>query len=186
MCIRDTAHSPAFPLDQASSGSFLRIRAAGARLAHNQNVTGSSPVSATMTTKLTEKQRRFVEAYMGQAAGNATEAARLAGYKGNDITLGAVGAENLKKPQIIEALKERVDDCPLIMSRKELQEFWTRVAKGEELDGKDLPVMRDRLKASEMLGKSQAVFVDKVEHSGTVESKVQLYIPDNGRTPKGE
>lgn len=27
--------------------------------------------------RLTEKQRRFVEAYMGQAKGNATEAARL-------------------------------------------------------------------------------------------------------------
>jgi phage terminase small subunit len=30
--------------------------------------------------KLTLKQRRFVEAYCGEAAGNATQAAKLAGY----------------------------------------------------------------------------------------------------------
>lgn len=32
--------------------------------------------------------------------GTCTEAVRLAGYRGNEVTLGAVGAENLKKPQI--------------------------------------------------------------------------------------
>jgi phage terminase small subunit len=53
---------------------------------------------------LTVKQRRFVEAYMGKAMGNATEAARLAGYKGNRVTLAKVGEENLKKPQIKKAI----------------------------------------------------------------------------------
>jgi len=48
--------------------------------------------------KLTLKQQLFVEAYLGEAKGNATEAARIAGYKGNEITLAAVGAENLRKP----------------------------------------------------------------------------------------
>src|ERR1051325_3279587 len=58
-----------------------------------------------MANGLTDKQRRFVAAYIGPASGNATEAARLAGYKGNDVTLGAVGAENLKKPQIALTIK---------------------------------------------------------------------------------
>jgi len=55
--------------------------------------------------RLTQKQRLFVEAYVGEARGNATEAARLAGYKGNSSTLGAVGYENLQRSVIIEAIR---------------------------------------------------------------------------------
>lgn len=56
---------------------------------------------------LSPLQRKFVEAFVGPAKGNATEAARLAGYKGNTVTLAAVGAENLKKPLVAEAIAER-------------------------------------------------------------------------------
>lgn len=52
--------------------------------------------------KLTAKQAAFVREYLVDL--NATGAARRAGYKGNDVTLGAVGAENLKKPQIAQAV----------------------------------------------------------------------------------
>lgn len=54
--------------------------------------------------KLTIKQQTFVAEYL--KTGNATEAARRAGYSGNDVTLGRVGADNLKKPQIQGAIKE--------------------------------------------------------------------------------
>lgn len=54
--------------------------------------------------KLTLKQQKFVAEYL--KTGNATEAARRAGYKGNDITLGRVGADNLKKTQIQGAINE--------------------------------------------------------------------------------
>jgi len=43
--------------------------------------------------RLTEKQRAFVEAYMGEAEGNATRAAELAGYQGGENTLSSVGSE---------------------------------------------------------------------------------------------
>ena len=53
--------------------------------------------------KLTTKQQRFVDFYDG----NATQAAKDAGYKGNDKTLQTVGKENLLKPLIAEAVKFR-------------------------------------------------------------------------------
>lgn len=59
----------------------------------------------TMEKKLTPKQQLFVSEYL--KTGNATEAARKAGYKGNDKTLGQVGAENLRKPGISRVLEER-------------------------------------------------------------------------------
>ena len=46
--------------------------------------------------KLTEKQQRFADEYI--RLGNATEAARLAGY--SPKTAAVVGAENLIKPNI--------------------------------------------------------------------------------------
>lgn len=64
---------------------------------------------ADSEAKLTHKQQLFVEAYLGVAKGNATEAARLAGYKGNDQTLASVGAENLRKPHITAMIGRRVE-----------------------------------------------------------------------------
>jgi hypothetical protein len=60
-------------------------------------------------TKLTLKQQRFVAAYLGPAQGNATEAARLAGYHGNRVTLAAVGSENLRNPLIQADLGDRIE-----------------------------------------------------------------------------
>ena len=58
---------------------------------------------------LSHKQQRFVELYVGEANGNATEAARLAGYRGSDNTLRSVGSENLTKPAIREAIREATE-----------------------------------------------------------------------------
>jgi phage terminase small subunit len=62
---------------------------------------------------LTGKQQAFVNAYLGPANFNATEAARLAGYAGNDATLAAVGYENLRKPQIAEAINIRLTESSM-------------------------------------------------------------------------
>lgn len=55
--------------------------------------------------ELTPKQQLFIDAYLQSF--NATDAARKAGYAGNDKTLAQVGAENLRKPYIAEALQQR-------------------------------------------------------------------------------
>ena len=54
--------------------------------------------------KLTPKQKRFVAEYL--KTGNATESARRAGYAGNANTLGQVGDENLKKPNVAKAIEK--------------------------------------------------------------------------------
>lgn len=61
---------------------------------------------------LTTKQRMFVEAYLSNGF-NATEAARAAGYKGNDVTLASVGYENLRKPQIAAFVSERTNEAAM-------------------------------------------------------------------------
>lgn len=103
--------------------------------------------------KLTTRQQAFVDAY----AGNATAAALAAGY--SPKTAMAIGAENLKKPQIADAIKVREAQrlAPTIATRKERQEFWTAVVRDEEEQ------MKNRLKAAELLGKSEGDFLERVE-----------------------
>ena len=62
-------------------------------------------------TDLTDKQKLFIEHYL--ACWNATEAARRAGYQGNDNTLGSVGWENLQKPAIAERIKQRISEAAM-------------------------------------------------------------------------
>jgi len=51
--------------------------------------------------KLTLRQQRFVDEFV--LCGNASEAARRAGY--SEKTAGAIAAENLQKPVILEAIR---------------------------------------------------------------------------------
>lgn len=113
-----------------------------------------------MGRPLTLKQQKFVEAF----AGNATEAARLAGYDGDDATLRSIGSENLTKHDIIEAIRAREAQQirPLVASRYERQRFWTELMNNPAL------TPAERLRASELLGKSEADFTEKVKHEGTV------------------
>lgn len=59
--------------------------------------------------KLTAKQRRFIEEYCVDF--NATGAAIRAGYKVNSAK--STGAENLTKPDILEAILARLDELSL-------------------------------------------------------------------------
>ena len=105
---------------------------------------------------MTPKQKAFVEAY----AGNATEAALKAGY--SPKTARSQGNENLKKPDIARAIKEReaAQLRPLIATREDRQRFWTKTMNDEGAE------MRDRLRASELLGKSAGDFLERVEVAG--------------------
>lgn len=115
---------------------------------------------------LTERQRRFVEAYMGQAGGNGTEAARLAGYTGAPATLGAIASENLKKPKIRAAIQARQHADPLVMTREAVLQRLSALGRGESVvplcdratghpvpDVSVPPPVAVQLKAMELLGK---------------------------------
>ena len=125
---------------------------------------------------LTPKQQAFVDAYTG----NGTDAARAAGYTGTDGALAVSASKLLKLPKVREAIDARRarENSGLIASRAERQEFWTKVMKAEESE------MRDRLKASELLGRSEADFVDRTELTGADGGPVEVSISINGVVPE--
>lgn len=113
------------------------------------------------TTKpLTVKQRAFIDAYMGEARGNATEAAKLAGYKGDYTTLASVGAENLRKPQIAQEVTRLQEASPLIATRDERLQVLTEMMRDTSLAPKD------RQRAIELLSKACGDYIQRVEVSG--------------------
>lgn len=109
---------------------------------------------------LTSYQKKFTELY----SGNGTKAAIQAGY--SKKTAYSIASELLKKPEIIKAIQEREKKelAPLIADRQERQRFWTEVLRkaikraGIKMD--------HRLKASELLGKSEADFTENIAHLG--------------------
>jgi phage terminase small subunit len=104
--------------------------------------------------KLTTKQRLFVEAYLANP--NATEAARKAGYKGNDQTLKQVGSENLAKPYLAALVEKRVEAA--VMTANEVLMELATIAKGPHKTYRS-----DKIKSLELLGKYHKLFTDRVE-----------------------
>jgi len=109
---------------------------------------------------LTEKQARFVIEYLSCL--NATEAARRAGY--SQRTAYSIGQENLKKPEIQTAIQQAMTErnTRLIADREQRQAFWTATMFDEDKD------MKHRLKASELLGKSEGDFIERNEVNANV------------------
>lgn len=126
-------------------------------------------MSGDKTTKaLTPKQKRFVDAYMGEARGNATEAARIAGYKGSDTTLKQVASETLAKPYIREEIDRLQSQSPLIATRDERLQILTKIIRSEGIES-----TKDRLKALDQLSKISGDYIQRVELSGPDGGAVQ-------------
>lgn len=115
--------------------------------------------------KLTEKQKRFIDYYI--ETGNATESAKKAGYKGNN--LNRVASENLSKLDIFIKEKLEEKESQRIASQDEVLQYLTKVMRGEEKDQFGLDAsLQNRIKCAELLGKRYGTFKEKVEHSGSI------------------
>ncbi|HII4414718.1 terminase small subunit [Clostridium perfringens] len=133
--------------------------------------------------KLTPKQKTFAEYYI--ETGNATEAARKAGYKGKN--LNRIASENLSKLDIKSYIDEKMKELEdkRIAKAEEVLEYLTRVIRGEETEqvvvtenigdfmseakvvDKEISA-KDKIKAAELLGKRYRLFVDKVEKDSNI------------------
>lgn len=105
--------------------------------------------------QLTRQQVMFCNYYL--ETGNAYQSALKAGY--SEQTADKKSYALLQKPEIQEYLeKQRAKmDKTNIMTIEQIQEFWTNVITNGKYD------IKDRLKATELLGKSLGSFIDRVE-----------------------
>ena len=122
-------------------------------------------------SKLTLKQQAFVDAYMGESRGNATDAARRAGYKGSDGTLQSVGAANVLKPVIAAAIDERRQrvESKRIATIEEMQQLLTEIMRDGGLEP------RDRISATKELAKMQGGYAP-IKHEVKAEAEVKTKV----------
>lgn len=127
-------------------------------------------------SKLTEKQKAFANLYIENL--NATESYRIA-YEKEDRNVCQVSGHRLLrndkiKNYIDEVMKSKHND--IIASQDEILQILTDIARGtaeeevvsfsqlgEELRTIKRPSFKDRMKASELLGKRYRMFTDKIE-----------------------
>ena len=129
--------------------------------------------------RMTERQKRFVDYYI--KSGNATEAARKAGYK-NPVK---IGSENLTKLDIRKAIDDRLAEMQSerIADAEEVLTYLTAAMRGEiteevivveglgngessaRVETKQLSAAT-RTKAAELLAKRYGLLVDKKEIAG--------------------
>ena len=150
---------------------------------------GKSTSKGVGKSKLTDKQKRFVEEYLIDL--NATQAAIRAGYSAD--TARQIGAENLSKLVIQEAIQDaqnkrakrvNVTQDDILKGLLEIVAMSTGKQKITEtelskVDGSIVPMDVEKVcfephaanKALELLGKHLGMFKDKVEVSADVTNK---------------
>ncbi len=113
---------------------------------------------------MTNKQLNFIAEYTKDF--NATQAAIRAGY--SPKTAYSIGQELLKNPEIKNAMSEYRN--AMIADRNERLKFWTDIMRDNNQD------LKHRLRASELLGKAQADFTEKVEMKAKSQTLADLMI----------
>lgn len=102
---------------------------------------------------LTPRQKRFADEYL--KSGNATEASKLAGY--SPKYAGENAAKLLKNTNIQNYIKQKNDELNRenIADIEEIKSFWTYAMRSSSND------MKDRLKASEHLARTEGAFIEQ-------------------------
>lgn len=113
---------------------------------------------ANIGRKLTQKQKKFAQLYV--ESGNASKSYVSAGYSAKTTEIaGSEGAKLLKNPLVIEEIDRLNAEIASkrIASAAERQQYLTSVMRS------NIEETKDRIRATEILGKMQGDFIERVE-----------------------
>ena len=112
---------------------------------------------------MNQRKRAFCEAYL--ISGNATDAAREAGYSPRSAR--SIGQRLLTFDDVREYLEQRNQEISEANTAKmeEVRQFWTATMRDENMKP------ADRLKASELLAKTYGAFLERVEVDADVKTQ---------------
>jgi phage terminase small subunit len=121
---------------------------------------------------LNMKQRRFADYYI--ETGNATGSYLKAGYNAEGHAAEAAASRLLRNVEVQNYIKERNGqlDVEFIADITETKRFWTEIMRDGNAD------MKDRLKASEFIAKTNGAFVEKKELKGALDGKIVFGFED--------
>lgn len=112
---------------------------------------------------MNQRKRAFCEAYL--ISGNATDAAREAGYSPRSAR--SIGQRLLTFDDVREYLEQRNQEISAANTAQmeEVRQFWTTTMRDENMKP------ADRLKASELLAKTYGAFLERVEVDADVKTR---------------
>ncbi len=110
----------------------------------------SDGVDADLNSVKTEKQRMFIAAWDGNIKNTAEKAGLSYEYCRRLVTKSHI------KAALLERAEDRKDE--LVADRQARQRFWTEIMRDETKP------MQDRLRASELLGKSEGDFIYRQQY----------------------
>lgn len=133
-----------------------------------------------MVITKTEKIRSFINIFDGDVEASM----RAAGFTGASAYLRTEGEKLLQDPNVLKAIKERskyeLSTMQAVANRTERQAFWTSIMRNEDPHAKPeigtngvskIPEnisLQHRLKAAELLGKSEGDFVENINMNQNV------------------
>lgn len=132
------------------------------------------------------KYKMFIEYFLQTQ--NATESARRAGFKESNAPRQGLALKRMLMPYIQDRMveihkMENEKAQSLIADTNEIMSILTRIARGEEKDAFGLDTSnQDKLKALELLGKANQLYVDRVKQDTNVDINVNLL--DDNEEPK--
>jgi phage terminase small subunit len=151
----------------SQNADMIGMSAKVTKFKKSHNKLKKQKLQVNTSSNLTIRQQKFVDCYDGDIKKAAKKAKLNYCYCRQLLT----------KPNILEIIRNRENTeirPKAIATRQERQEFWTKVLQGKI--GKKVK-MSDRLKASELLGKSEADFMEKVHHSGDINNPMASLTP---------
>lgn len=112
---------------------------------------------------MNQRKRAFCEAYL--ISGNATDAAREAGYSPRSAR--SIGQRLLTFDDVREYLEQRNQEISAANTAQmeEVRQFWTATMRDENMKP------ADRLKASELLAKTYGTFLGRLEVDADVKTR---------------
>lgn len=114
------------------------------------------------------KQKKFADLFI--KTGNAAESYIQAGYLASGNSANVCASRMLRNVKVIEYIRRRNEnlDTRMIADLEETKQFWTTVMRDENAD------VRDRLKASEFIAKTNGAFIEKKEVLGAINNKIEF------------
>lgn len=135
---------------------------------------------------LSKKHKKFADYYV--ETGNAAEAYLHAGYIAkNTGTAASGGSRLLKNTDIVTYINERIEkkDSKKIAKQDEILQLLTKIVRGEMVEKiplgvggglqsltDNVPTIKDRIRAAELLGKRYMMWVDKQQIDATVSVQI--------------
>jgi phage terminase small subunit len=125
-----------------------------------------------MMGNLNIKQKRFADYYI--KTGNATESYIRAGYEAEGNAAEVNASRLLRNAKVLEYIKERNEqlDVAFVADITETKRFWTEIMRDADAD------LKDRLKASEYIAKTNGAFIEKKELQGSFNNKIEFRFVD--------